>query len=185
MKRTALKTQLVASLLTLAFAGNFTISTAQAASMNQDSVMVGGQSMLPSKDIIDNAVNSADHTTPRLAAARSSLIRPRAGCSARPWCWRSALNRKAARRPVNRPGRCCTKVRWRICRPDPPLARQRLQSSRRTISAPALSALSLPWATCRGNGAMPQLVHGYSLSASTNCSALRKVLATSSGVSMV
>lgn len=32
MKRTALKTQLVASLLTLAFAGNFTISTAQAAS---------------------------------------------------------------------------------------------------------------------------------------------------------
>ena len=27
-----------------------------------DAVMVGGQSMLPSKDIVDNAVNSADHT---------------------------------------------------------------------------------------------------------------------------
>ncbi len=29
----------------------------------QDAPMVGGQSMLPSQDIIDNAVNSADHTT--------------------------------------------------------------------------------------------------------------------------
>ena len=27
------------------------------------SVMVGGQPMLPSKTIVDNAVNSADHTT--------------------------------------------------------------------------------------------------------------------------
>ena len=57
--------------------------------------------------------------------------------------------------------------------------------SRLTISAPALSALSLPRATFRASGAIPQLVDGYSLSASTNCSALRKVLATSSGVSIV
>lgn len=33
-------------------------------------------------------------------------------------------------------------------------------SSRRTISAPAAKALSLPRAIWRGNGAMPQLVHG-------------------------
>lgn len=33
-------------------------------------------------------------------------------------------------------------------------------SSRRTISAPAVNAFSLPRAIWRGNGAMPQLVHG-------------------------
>jgi uncharacterized surface protein with fasciclin (FAS1) repeats len=33
-------------------------------------VMVGGQPMLPSKTIVDNAVNSADHTT--LVAAVSA-----------------------------------------------------------------------------------------------------------------
>ncbi|VVQ14789.1 hypothetical protein PS918_05773 [Pseudomonas fluorescens] len=30
--------------------------------MSPDNVMVGGQTMLPSKDIVDNAVNSSDHT---------------------------------------------------------------------------------------------------------------------------
>lgn len=34
------------------------------------------------------------------------------------------------------------------------------ESSLRTMSAPALSALSFPFATSRGSGAMPQLVHG-------------------------
>jgi uncharacterized surface protein with fasciclin (FAS1) repeats len=42
---------------TLIFAALFATSVAQA------DVMVGGKSMLPSKDIVDNAVNSADHTT--------------------------------------------------------------------------------------------------------------------------
>src|SRR5476649_2486916 len=30
---------------------------------DEKSVMVGGQAMMPNKDIVDNAVNSADHTT--------------------------------------------------------------------------------------------------------------------------
>ena len=37
-------------------------------------VMVGGQSMLPSKDIIDNAVNSADHTTLVAAVKAAGLV---------------------------------------------------------------------------------------------------------------
>jgi uncharacterized surface protein with fasciclin (FAS1) repeats len=37
-------------------------------------VMVGGQSMQPSKDIIDNAVNSADHTTLVAAVKAAGLV---------------------------------------------------------------------------------------------------------------
>jgi uncharacterized surface protein with fasciclin (FAS1) repeats len=37
-------------------------------------VMVGGQSMFPSKDIIDNAVNSADHTTLVAAVKAADLV---------------------------------------------------------------------------------------------------------------
>ena len=37
-------------------------------------VIVGGQSMLPSKDIIDNAVNSADHTTLVAAVKAAGLV---------------------------------------------------------------------------------------------------------------
>ena len=36
--------------------------------------MVGGKSMLPSKDIIDNAVNSADHTTLVAAVKAAGLV---------------------------------------------------------------------------------------------------------------
>ncbi|MFL9926811.1 fasciclin domain-containing protein [Herbaspirillum lusitanum] len=45
------------------------------AKMSMDkSVMVGGQSMLPSKDIVDNAVNSADHTTLVAAVKAAGLV---------------------------------------------------------------------------------------------------------------
>ena len=37
-------------------------------------VMVGGKSMLPSKDIVDNAVNSADHTTLVAAVKAAGLV---------------------------------------------------------------------------------------------------------------
>ena len=37
-------------------------------------VQVGGQSMLPGKDIIDNAVNSADHTTLVAAVKAAGLV---------------------------------------------------------------------------------------------------------------
>lgn len=40
----------------------------------QDTVMVGGQSMFPSKDIVDNAVNSADHTTLVAAVKAAGLV---------------------------------------------------------------------------------------------------------------
>ncbi|MES2739675.1 MAG: fasciclin domain-containing protein [Pseudomonadota bacterium] len=37
-------------------------------------VMVGGKSMLPTKDIVDNAVNSADHTTLVAAVKAAGLV---------------------------------------------------------------------------------------------------------------
>lgn len=37
-------------------------------------VMVGGQSMMPSRDIVDNAVNSADHTTLVAAVKAAGLV---------------------------------------------------------------------------------------------------------------
>jgi uncharacterized surface protein with fasciclin (FAS1) repeats len=40
----------------------------------ENTVMVGGQSMLPSKDIVDNAVNSADHTTLVAAVKAAGLV---------------------------------------------------------------------------------------------------------------
>jgi uncharacterized surface protein with fasciclin (FAS1) repeats len=40
----------------------------------ESTVMVGGQSMLPSKDIVDNAVNSADHTTLVAAVKAAGLV---------------------------------------------------------------------------------------------------------------
>lgn len=44
------------------------------AAFAQNAVMVGGQSMLPSKDIVDNAVNSADHTTLVAAVKAAGLV---------------------------------------------------------------------------------------------------------------
>lgn len=47
---------------------------AAGAAFAQNAVMVGGQSMLPSKDIVDNAVNSADHTTLVAAVKAAGLV---------------------------------------------------------------------------------------------------------------
>lgn len=57
--------------LTLALASSLFLATAAQADTN---VMVGGQSMLPSKDIVDNAVNSADHTTLVAAVKAAGLV---------------------------------------------------------------------------------------------------------------
>lgn len=43
-------------------------------SKNTAAVIVGGQSMLPAKDIVDNAVNSADHTTLVAAVKAAGLV---------------------------------------------------------------------------------------------------------------
>ena len=42
--------------------------------MKENSVMVGGAAMFPSKDIIDNAVNSKDHTTLVAAVKAAGLV---------------------------------------------------------------------------------------------------------------
>jgi uncharacterized surface protein with fasciclin (FAS1) repeats len=47
---------------------------ATAPAFAESTVMVGGQSMFPSKDIIDNAVNSADHTTLVAAVKAAGLV---------------------------------------------------------------------------------------------------------------
>ncbi len=45
-----------------------------AASVSAQTVMVGGHSMYPTKDIVDNAVNSADHTTLVAAVKAAGLV---------------------------------------------------------------------------------------------------------------
>lgn len=42
--------------------------------MTPNTVMVGGQAMLPSKDIVSNAVNSADHSTLVAAVKAAGLV---------------------------------------------------------------------------------------------------------------
>ena len=44
------------------------------AQMNSDNPMVGGAAMFKSKDIVDNAVNSADHTTLVAAVKAAGLV---------------------------------------------------------------------------------------------------------------
>src|SRR5471030_3142468 len=51
-----------------------TAMIAASAAYAEDTVMVGGQSMYPSKDIVDNAVNSADHTTLVAAVKAAGLV---------------------------------------------------------------------------------------------------------------
>lgn len=48
--------------------------TAQNSMMKEDTKMVGGAEMYPSKDIIDNAVNSKDHTTLVAAVKAADLV---------------------------------------------------------------------------------------------------------------
>jgi len=59
------KTIFVAVTLSAVVSGAFAASGA---------VMVGGQAMYPSKDIVDNAVNSADHTTLVAAVKAAGLV---------------------------------------------------------------------------------------------------------------
>ncbi|MCU7647770.1 fasciclin domain-containing protein [Pseudomonas piscis] len=74
MKRNSIKAPLIASLLSLTLSTAVGLASTQAAEMSHDTVMVGGQAMLPTKDIIDNAVNSADHTTLVAAVKAAGLV---------------------------------------------------------------------------------------------------------------
>lgn len=58
----------------IAYAFVLTAALGANAALAADTVMVGGQSMYPSKDIIDNAVNSADHTTLVAAVKAAGLV---------------------------------------------------------------------------------------------------------------
>lgn len=58
----------------IAYALVLTAALGANAAFAADAVMVGGQSMYPSKDIIDNAVNSADHTTLVAAVKAAGLV---------------------------------------------------------------------------------------------------------------
>jgi uncharacterized surface protein with fasciclin (FAS1) repeats len=50
------------------------LSAATAQAQTQDTPMVGGQAMYPNKDIVDNAINSADHTTLVAAVKAAGLV---------------------------------------------------------------------------------------------------------------
>lgn len=52
----------------------FSLVAPVAAFGQNNAVMVGGQAMYPTKDIIDNAVNSADHTTLVAAVKAAGLV---------------------------------------------------------------------------------------------------------------
>ncbi len=51
-----------------------TLGSANMVFAGEKTVMVGGQSMFASKDIVDNAVNSADHTTLVAAVKAAGLV---------------------------------------------------------------------------------------------------------------
>ncbi|MBX3095332.1 MAG: fasciclin domain-containing protein [Fimbriimonadaceae bacterium] len=57
-----IKTPATLLMATVAMAGLATLAIGQAR-MNVDNPMVGGMAMLPSKNIVENAINSKDHTT--------------------------------------------------------------------------------------------------------------------------
>ncbi len=64
-----MKTKLIAA----ALAATLVVGIAQAGGMAKNP-MVGGAAMLPTKDIVDNAVNSKDHTTLVAAVKAAGLV---------------------------------------------------------------------------------------------------------------
>ncbi len=72
------RTRQALAILTLAVAGTSAAAAQGGAQggMGRDAgtTMVGGQAMLPARDIVDNAVNSADHTTLVAAVKAAGLV---------------------------------------------------------------------------------------------------------------
>ena len=58
----------------MVFAFGFGIGSASAQEMKSDNPMVGGAAMYKNKDIVDNAVNSKDHTTLVAAVKAAGLV---------------------------------------------------------------------------------------------------------------
>lgn len=61
-------------ILTAAISTSLLFSAAGMAAMMSDSVMVGGAAMYPSKNIVENALNSKDHTTLVSAVKAAGLV---------------------------------------------------------------------------------------------------------------
>src|SRR5688572_22582449 len=68
-----MKTTIAAVLAVVAWAGS-AHAQGNGGGMSAASVIVGGQAMLPARDIVDNAVNSADHTTLVAAVQAAGLV---------------------------------------------------------------------------------------------------------------
>ncbi|WP_145517752.1 fasciclin domain-containing protein [Yersinia mollaretii] len=62
------------TLIRTAICASLVFSTVSMAAMMSETVMVGGASMFPSKNIIENAVNSKDHTTLVAAVKAAGLV---------------------------------------------------------------------------------------------------------------
>jgi uncharacterized surface protein with fasciclin (FAS1) repeats len=68
------RTVLLATAASLAIAGAAVPTIAQQMAQNEQTVTVGGSPMYPSKNIIQNAVNSKDHTTLVAAVKAAGLV---------------------------------------------------------------------------------------------------------------
>lgn len=62
------------ALVAIAFASQTQVQAQSKMNMSGDTKMVGGAAMYPTKDIIDNAVNSKDHTTLVAAVKAAGLV---------------------------------------------------------------------------------------------------------------
>jgi uncharacterized surface protein with fasciclin (FAS1) repeats len=62
------------AVLAFSFANNMNVQAQSAMSTTEKTKMVGGAAMYPSKDIVDNAVNSKDHTTLVAAVKAAGLV---------------------------------------------------------------------------------------------------------------
>lgn len=66
--------KLVLAIFAIAIAFGFGVGEVSAQKMENDNPMVGGAAMYKTKDIIDNAMNSADHTTLVAAVKAAGLV---------------------------------------------------------------------------------------------------------------
>src|SRR5476651_2318055 len=62
------------TLIRTAICASILFSSASMAAMMSDTTMVGGAAMYPSKNIVENAVNSKDHTTLVAAVKAAGLV---------------------------------------------------------------------------------------------------------------
>jgi len=68
------KDHIMKTLIRTAICASILFSTASMAAMMSDTTMVGGAAMYPSKNIVENAVNSKDHTTLVAAVKAAGLV---------------------------------------------------------------------------------------------------------------